>query len=69
MAFGFISNRLSALAGLVERAGGESSRSTLVVAEQFTNQVSVFTRDRSTGLLIPTENKYPVTKASCIVFV
>jgi 6-phosphogluconolactonase len=41
----------------------------LVVAEQFTNQVSVFTRDRSTGLLVPTGNKYPVNKASCIVFV
>ena len=41
----------------------------LVVAEQFTNQVSVFTRDRSTGLLAPTGDKYPVNKASCIVFV
>jgi 6-phosphogluconolactonase len=41
----------------------------LVVAEQFTNQVSAFTRDRSTGLLVPTGNKYPVNKASCIVFV
>ena len=41
----------------------------LVVAEQFTNQVSVFTRDRSTGLLVPTGNKYPVNKPSCIVFV
>jgi 6-phosphogluconolactonase len=41
----------------------------LVVAEQFTNQVSVFTRDRSTGLLVPTGNKYRVNKASCIVFV
>src|ERR1700733_645698 len=41
----------------------------LVVAEQFTNQVSVFTRDRSTGLLVPAGNKYPVNKASCIVFV
>jgi 6-phosphogluconolactonase len=40
-----------------------------VVAEQFTNQVSVFTRSRSTGLLAPTGNKYPVNKASCIVFV
>jgi 6-phosphogluconolactonase len=40
-----------------------------VVAEQFTNQVSVFKRDRSTGLLAPTGNKYPVNKASCIVFV
>ena len=41
----------------------------LVVAEQFTNQVGVFTRDRSTGLLVPTGNKYPVNKPSCIVFV
>jgi 6-phosphogluconolactonase len=41
----------------------------LVVAEQFTNQVGVFTRDRSTGLLAATENKYPVNKASCVVFV
>jgi 6-phosphogluconolactonase len=41
----------------------------VVVAEQFTNQVSVFKRDRSTGLLAPTGNKYPVNKASCIVFV
>jgi 6-phosphogluconolactonase len=40
-----------------------------VVAEQFTNQVSVFTRDRATGLLAATGNKYPVNKASCIVFV
>jgi 6-phosphogluconolactonase len=43
--------------------------SFLVVAEQFTNLVSVFTRDRSTGLLVATGNKYPVNKASCIVFV
>ena len=41
----------------------------LVVAEQFTNQVSVFTRDRSTGVLVPTGNKYPVNKPSCVVFV
>jgi 6-phosphogluconolactonase len=40
----------------------------LVVAEQFTNMVSVFTRDRSTGVLASTGNKYPVNKASCIVF-
>jgi 6-phosphogluconolactonase len=40
----------------------------LVVAEQFTNQVSVFTRNQSTGLLTSTGNKYPVNKASCIVF-
>jgi 6-phosphogluconolactonase len=40
----------------------------LVVAEQFTNQVSVFTRNRGTGLLTSTGNKYPVNKASCIVF-
>jgi len=42
--------------------------SFLVVAEQFTNAVSVFTRDRNTGTLTPTGNKYPVNKASCIVF-
>jgi 6-phosphogluconolactonase len=40
----------------------------LIVAEQFTNQVSVFTRNQSTGLLTATGNKYPVNKASCIVF-
>jgi 6-phosphogluconolactonase len=40
----------------------------LVVAEQFTNQVSVFARNRNTGLLTSTGNKYPVNKASCIVF-
>jgi 6-phosphogluconolactonase len=40
----------------------------LVVAEQFTNQVSVFTRDSSTGLLDAAGNKFPVNKPSCIVF-
>jgi 6-phosphogluconolactonase len=40
----------------------------IVVAEQATNFASVFKRDRSSGALTPTGNKYPVNKASSISF-
>lgn len=41
----------------------------IVVAEQATNFASVFKRDRSSGGLTPTGNKYAVSKASSISFV
>jgi 6-phosphogluconolactonase len=42
---------------------------SLLLAEQFTNQVSVFTRAPKTGILTPTGNHYPVTTPSCVLFV
>lgn len=63
---------------LVERAplGGKEARhyaidpsgNFVVVAEQFSDKVGVFTRDPSTGKLQDTGRTYPVDKASCIVF-
>jgi 6-phosphogluconolactonase len=63
---------------LVERTplGGKESRHYaidpsgrfLVVAEQFSNKVGVFTRDPSSGKLQDTGRTYPVDAASCIVF-
>jgi 6-phosphogluconolactonase len=41
----------------------------IVVAEQATNFASVFKRDRSSGGLTPTGNRYAVNKASSISFV
>ena len=41
----------------------------LVVAEQFTKNVHVFSRSQQDGKLQDTGNKYPVDLASCIVFV
>jgi 6-phosphogluconolactonase len=41
----------------------------LVVAEQFTNNVHVFSRSQQDGKLQDTGNKYPVDLASCIVFI
>jgi 6-phosphogluconolactonase len=41
----------------------------VVVAEQFTNAASVFSRDPTSGALTATGNKYPVNKASSISFV
>jgi 6-phosphogluconolactonase (cycloisomerase 2 family) len=40
-----------------------------LVAEQFTNRLAVFSRDRKSGGLQPTSNFYPVENASCVVFV
>ncbi|WP_263383267.1 lactonase family protein [Granulicella arctica] len=40
----------------------------LLVARQFGNDVAVFTRDRKTGLLSATENRYPMDGASCVLF-
>jgi 6-phosphogluconolactonase len=40
----------------------------LLVAEQFTNRVSIFSRDRKTGVLTPTPVQYPVNGASCVLF-
>lgn len=40
-----------------------------LVAEQFTNRVSVFWRDPQTGLIKPTDEHYDVTNASCVLFV
>jgi 6-phosphogluconolactonase len=40
-----------------------------LVAEQFSNRLAVFSRDRKTGELKPTSNSYPVENASCVVFV
>jgi 6-phosphogluconolactonase len=40
----------------------------LLVAEQFSNEILVFARHRQTGLLKPTEVRYPIDGASCIVF-
>lgn len=41
----------------------------VVVAEQGSDRVGVFTRDASSGELQATDRTYPATKASCIVFV
>jgi len=41
---------------------------SLLVAAQFTNSVSIFSRDRKTGALKPTPVHYPVDGASCILF-
>ncbi len=40
----------------------------LVVAEQFSNEVAVFVRNRKTGLLTPSDARYPIDSASCVVF-
>lgn len=40
----------------------------LLVAEQFSNEVAVFARDRHTGVLKPTDASYPVDSPSCVVF-
>jgi 6-phosphogluconolactonase len=40
----------------------------LLVAAQFTNKVSVFSRNRKTGTLKSTSTHYPVDGASCILF-
>jgi 6-phosphogluconolactonase len=40
----------------------------LLVAEQFSNEVAVLARDRQTGVLKPTDARYPVEGPSCIVF-
>ena len=39
----------------------------LLVAEQFSNEVAVFARDRHTGVLKPTDASYPVDSPTCIV--
>jgi 6-phosphogluconolactonase len=41
----------------------------LLVAEQFSNEVAVFARDRHTGVLKPTDASYPVDSPSCIIFI
>jgi len=41
----------------------------LLVANQFSNAVSIFQRDRGTGLLSLRSQTYPLRGASCIVFV
>lgn len=41
---------------------------SLLLAEQFSNKVSVFSRDPKNGSLKITPNRYDVTNASCIVF-
>jgi len=40
----------------------------LLLAEQFSNRVSIFSRDANTGLLKITSNRYDVTTPSCIVY-
>jgi len=40
-----------------------------LVAEQFSDQVAVFTRNRQNGVLAPTPNHYGVNNASCVLFV
>jgi 6-phosphogluconolactonase len=40
-----------------------------VVAEQFSNQVAVFSRNPQTGILRPTDHHYEVATPSCILFV
>jgi 6-phosphogluconolactonase len=40
----------------------------VVVAEQFSDRVGVFSRNPSSGELQPTERTYPANKASCVVF-
>jgi 6-phosphogluconolactonase len=41
---------------------------SLLLAEQFSNRVSVFARDPKAGILKATGNRYDVMNASCIVF-
>jgi len=40
----------------------------VVVAEQFSDRVGVFSRNPSSGELQPTGRTYPANKASCVVF-
>jgi 6-phosphogluconolactonase len=40
----------------------------LLVTEQFSNEVVIYARDRHTGLLKPTDARYPVDAPSCIMF-
>jgi 6-phosphogluconolactonase len=40
----------------------------VVVAEQFSNEVAVFVRNRQTGLLTASDARYPIDSASCVVF-
>jgi 6-phosphogluconolactonase len=40
-----------------------------LVAEQFSDRLAVFARDRRGGTLQLTSNEYPVTNASCVVFI
>jgi 6-phosphogluconolactonase len=40
-----------------------------LVAEQFSDRLAVFARDRKSGTLQLTSNEYPVTNASCVVFI
>ncbi len=40
----------------------------LVVAEQFSNEVVVFARNRETGTLTPTVARYPIDGVSCVLF-
>jgi 6-phosphogluconolactonase len=41
---------------------------SLLLAEQFSDKVSIFSRDPDTGLLKITPSRYDVTNASCIIF-
>jgi 6-phosphogluconolactonase len=41
----------------------------LLVANQFSNAITIFARDRSSGLLKLTKASYPVSEASCVLFV
>jgi 6-phosphogluconolactonase len=61
--------------GRLETAGKEARHflvspdgGYVVVAEQFSNEVAVFNRNRQTGLLTPSDASYPVDGASCVVF-
>ena len=65
-----------ALAGRVPTGDKEARHFTLapgdaylLVARQFGNDVAVFARDRQSGLLTPTDARYPVNGASCVLFV
>jgi 6-phosphogluconolactonase len=40
----------------------------VVVAEQFSNEVAVFARNRQTGLLTASDARYPMESPSCVVF-
>jgi 6-phosphogluconolactonase len=42
---------------------------SFVLAEQFSDRVSVFSRDLRTGALKPTDHLYPVKNPTCVVFV
>ena len=68
-----IDGRLT-LAGRVQTAGKEARHfivspdgGYLIVAEQFSNEVVMFARDRKSGLLTPTVQRYPIDGASCVV--